>query len=380
MQTQSHAASSSSSQAKGQADITKPKWKELIGQMQVREVAAELKDQATALGSSIVTVSKDDTVVHVLHVLTENRISSAPVYDRQASSFIGLIDVLDLVAYFYQSVNFICSGGKADRTESEILANENWADAEKLIDEADEETLEKIKSATVDSMMGMSERTQWRSVTLDAPLGVLLELLADKDTHRIPITNNEGTALLGIVTQFDVARWIHAKVTGKTWIQPMVSCQTTEPVETDVGKLTVDEFQRKKPSTPQRPKSLITVLMTDPMLKALMCIHKHKVMGVAAVDESGKLLANISANDLRKLPDHDFKQFLKDLFTPVREFHEPWRLVTCKGGDNIEQVLEKMIAHNVHRVWIVDAENKPQGVISLCDIIGEFCSATGYCA
>jgi len=364
---QQHKPTALELQPEAQHEDGNAKWKEMLHSMKVKEVAAELKDQATALGASVITVSKDDSVVQVLHVLTQNRISSAPVYDRHNFSYVGLVDILDLVAYFCRCMNFICSGGKDDQTLSEVLAKEKWELAERMIDEADEETIAKIQSPTVESLMGLSERTQWKSVTLDAPLGVLLNLLSDKDTHRIPITNDEGTTLLGIVTQFDVARWILTKLKPHHF-----GC--------DFGKLSVDEFQRKKPSTPKRPKTLITVSTNEPLLKALMCIHKHKVMGVAAIDESGKLQANISANDVRKLPDHDLKQFLKDLFTPVRELRDPFRLVTCNVGDDIEQVLEKMIAHVVHRVWIVDAENKPLGVVSLCDIIGEFCSASGYCA
>jgi len=191
--------------------------------------------------------------------------------------------------------------------------------------------------------------------------------LADHDTHRVPIINDQkvGMPLLMFVTQMDMARWLYSKL----------SQQRDIILPDAISAMTVKDLLRTKSGV----KPLITVLATDPLIKAFRLIHQHKVMGVAVVDpESGKLVTNISANDLRKLPSYEFKQFLNELFTPVSLYRNPSRLIIAKASDKLVDVLGRMVNDRVHRVWIVDEQQKPVGVLSICDIISQFSDLPQY--
>lgn len=91
------------------------------------------------------------------------------------------------------------------------------------------------------------------------------------------------------------------------------------------------------------------------------------------IDETGKLIGNLSPSDLRFMT----KSKLKSILLPVMEFlkvmhdgkaPEP---IVCKPNDSTKSVLVKALASKIHRVWVVDEENRPLGVVSFSDIISK---------
>ena len=49
--------------------------------------------------------------------------------------------------------------------------------------------------------------------------------------------------------------------------------------------------------------------------------------------------------------------------------------VTVKATDKISFVIEALLSHRIHRVFVVDADMKPVSVISLSDILLHFFSS-----
>jgi CBS domain-containing protein len=46
--------------------------------------------------------------------------------------------------------------------------------------------------------------------------------------------------------------------------------------------------------------------------------------------------------------------------------------VTCSLKTTFKQVLDLLVKYHAHRVWVVDAEEKPVHVITLSDILAKF--------
>ena len=113
---------------------------------------------------------------------------------------------------------------------------------------------------------------------------------------------------------------------------------------------------------------------------------------IAVVDEiSNELVGNLSASDLRGLTNETFKivrtpvlSFLKkqvgkrgSCFYSIglncycclhKQRGEEAVVNKCTGEDSLESVINTIVSHRHHRVWVVDSKNRPIGVISLTDI------------
>jgi CBS domain-containing protein len=117
-------------------------------------------------------------------------------------------------------------------------------------------------------------------------------------------------------------------------------------------------------------------------VKAYSTLLAKDVSGVAVVDDSGSLVGCLSASDLRgSTPGRLFQEF----HLPVRKFLENSQMARfgkttseldcCRVGDTLGSVLERLVDVHIHRVFVVDADQKPIGVISLSEFIRQLRSS-----
>jgi len=101
-------------------------------------------------------------------------------------------------------------------------------------------------------------------------------------------------------------------------------------------------------------------------LDGFLLMDKHKVEALAVTDNSGKLIGELSAANLRGLG--------ADIFTrmelSVEEFIKGHRLPeTCQPAARLKDVITQLARTGSHRLWVVDAEAKPIGIVSLTDVM-----------
>jgi CBS-domain-containing membrane protein len=108
-------------------------------------------------------------------------------------------------------------------------------------------------------------------------------------------------------------------------------------------------------------------------------MHKNQISGIAIVDGSGALTATLSASDLSFALSEDLELIGDSIFLPVHLFLQQHSLtgairrpVTVTMDASVEEVVRKMAASRVHRVWVVDAEMKPLRVITPFEIFSLF--------
>jgi len=107
----------------------------------------------------------------------------------------------------------------------------------------------------------------------------------------------------------------------------------------------------------------------------------HKVSAVAIVDESEQLVLNLSASEIRGLDHKNFDALL----LPITEFMHKMKLIpsafslrpplTCLPTTTLETAIFRLATYRVHRLWIVDEQGRPVGVLSLTDIMKLFLPA-----
>lgn len=151
-----------------------------------------------------------------------------------------------------------------------------------------------------------------------------------------------------------------------------------------------------------------TVLPETSAIVALRHMQEMSLSALAVTDYNGRLIGNFSVSDLRCITPQQFGA----LALPVGEFlamenrieyvghnriHEEGvagttghrfvtefiqrahprvlgedlgqELVLCNPGDTFGTILTKIVRHRIHRLYVIDAEEKPVGIITCTDIL-----------
>lgn len=103
----------------------------------------------------------------------------------------------------------------------------------------------------------------------------------------------------------------------------------------------------------------------------------YNISAVPVLDDEQHVVATLSVSDLRGLTSST----LSRLTSPVFEFLESESRVNgvcvdqvraLQGSATVGQAVEMMLENGIHRVWIVDDEERFGGVVSLSDVITLF--------
>jgi len=104
-------------------------------------------------------------------------------------------------------------------------------------------------------------------------------------------------------------------------------------------------------------------------------ICRHQVNAVGVVNEQGKLIGNLSVRDIRFAmfePQETLQKTVKDFLDHVikedPESSRHSRLVTITPEQSVRDAVMLMSYCRIHRVWILDENGFPKGVISISDI------------
>eukprot|EP01127_Copromyxa_protea_P009719 TRINITY_DN2308_c0_g1_i1.p1 TRINITY_DN2308_c0_g1~~TRINITY_DN2308_c0_g1_i1.p1 ORF type:complete len:315 (-),score=52.58 TRINITY_DN2308_c0_g1_i1:27-971(-) len=121
-------------------------------------------------------------------------------------------------------------------------------------------------------------------------------------------------------------------------------------------------------------RPVITVLKTLTVVDAFKQLMATKVNSLGVVDESGVLVGNISARDVRYVLKHTpgaellvkLEEFSKHIHANSSEV--PKEVICCKETDTLKDIIAKLHSNHIHQIYVVDDEKKPLAVISLGDI------------
>lgn len=92
----------------------------------------------------------------------------------------------------------------------------------------------------------------------------------------------------------------------------------------------------------------------------------HNALAVVDVDQ-GMLLGNISLSDFF-LPNHALEDVIgeSNLKKPLKRYTADSQVYLYHGG---KEGLEKMLSLHIHQLWMVDADSKPTGTVTISNIL-----------
>ncbi|KAL6065150.1 CBS domain containing protein [Balamuthia mandrillaris] len=291
----------------------------------------------------VVFLEHSISVEDALAVLEDKNISSAPVVDLAKSSFLGFVDMLDVITFLLGLFPDVES-----LTPKNLLTLE-WA-GKHFAESPISEVLEVSKQYRVFA-------TGSHPVKRETSLDKLVEYFW-LGMHRVPVVNTHHN-IINIVTQSDMLRFLAQNI----------------HLIGDAAKKSLDSYGLG------RSQEVISVSADDKVSHVLMQLNSKRISAVPVVDAEGKLVANFSGTDLKGLT----KKNLADLLLPVKQFLEKRAApeenfqcerslhpLTVKPDASLEDAIFKLAATRVHRLYSVDEEGKPIGVVAITDLMKAF--------
>eukprot|EP01117_Protostelium_nocturnum_P003457 TRINITY_DN144_c0_g1_i5.p1 TRINITY_DN144_c0_g1~~TRINITY_DN144_c0_g1_i5.p1 ORF type:complete len:311 (-),score=42.52 TRINITY_DN144_c0_g1_i5:36-968(-) len=282
----------------------------------------------------LIQTKENENVSQVFKLMLDNDISSIPVMNREKSESnvdkcIGIVDKLDIVSFVLHS----CSGFDLSSFNGQIEASNN------------------LKLNTAKDIMGVSFRNPFFPVDKKTSLFQVMQIMIQQKIHRIPMIDEKGT-ILTIVTQFQVVKTLSQNIQQFAFAKDSIS-------QLNLGS-----------------RSVYTIHMTKPCIEAFDLIRKKQVSGVAVVNEDGFLVGNLSSSDLKHIGFQGEK--IGRLLQPIEMYVQLERdnipLYCVREEDSLSSAIQKMIETNSHRLYIINSEKIPIGVVSLVDILKCFVS------
>ena len=90
-----------------------------------------------------------------------------------------------------------------------------------------------------------------------------------------------------------------------------------------------------------------------------------RIGALAVVDSFGVFIGELSAQHFRSLSIHNFK----NVYKTIAEWKSTFKTVTAREDVTLSEVMTLMGKHHVSRVWILDPNDRPIGVVRCQDVL-----------
>lgn len=187
-------------------------------------------------------------------------------------------------------------------------------------------------------------------------MSVLVKSLTEEShVQRVPVLDEEGK-VIAIVSRTKLVEFLRSE------LPQFPSISETKLCETEWFKT--------------RARDVVTIPSNAKAALAGETMVEKTVSGLAVVDADGTLVGAISATDFKRCLGANMFTVMQ---TPVEEFlrltNEHYKRaqsltpVVAAGDETITSMLNKLHDNHIHRLFLVDGDNKPTGVIALGDIV-----------
>eukprot|EP00055_Hartaetosiga_balthica_P002553 m.4397 g.4397 ORF g.4397 m.4397 type:complete len:344 (-) comp2222_c0_seq1:195-1226(-) len=285
----------------------------------------------------IVTVDSDMTVKEAVNLLAKHEILSAPVHDVDApkdaswiEKYIGTIDAINLMYWLLEKVDGVPPDDLHDLLEKEFS----------------QVPIKDVLEADPFSKRFLP------FVPLDAANNNMLDvmlLLGKYGLHRAYVVHTCGD-IENVITQSSVLKFV-----------------------AENKAMMVSTFNRTVSELGLGQKAPVMVTRDDTFWTAFKLMKKKGVSAVPVTETDGVICGVVSARDARLMVTRPTRlRFVSQPLALFDDLHvSPFdhQTVCVKRDSTLEEVVDKLISTGVHRIFVVDDSQRPEGVISLRDVI-----------
>jgi len=290
----------------------------------------------------LVLIGDNQPLDKALQRLNRHKITSLPIINEQTGNIKGILDSLDIVNYLSTVL------------DNEAIGPARWDFNLKNTGQLLENSIHK---ATV--MSNQSNVYEGLKV-LSRGHPRLMVIDANVQTH---LQDKEEEGILGLFTQSDIVRFL---ASNPYWLKLHPNSNK---------KLSELNFWGKN------HEQVVTVEQSTPAHLAFKKIAEVNTSGIVVVDGDGRIVAHLSASNIRGISRRNFQLLRRPLYEFLQRDRRRgwWTMPVClKESDTLEKTVLQFGSTRVHQMYVCDAEGKPQHVVNLTDIVRQFLSEEDY--
>ncbi|KAK2175388.1 hypothetical protein NP493_732g01017 [Ridgeia piscesae] len=283
--------------------------------------------------SKLVVFDTQLNVKKAFFALVYNGVRAAPLWDSKSQDFVGMLTITDFIKIlqkYYKS------------------PQENRTDSGHPFVHMDE--LEEHKIATWREVLNDYAKPLVH-IDPDSSLYDAIYMLCHNKVHRLPVINKLTGNALYILTHKRILRFLYLYI----YDLPVPSYMQKSIEELGLGSY--DNIATAHPSTP--------------LITALNMFVEKRISALPVVDDSGRVVdvyakfdaINLAAEKTYNNLDITIEQAMKER----RETFEG--VQKCKKSETLATIMERIVKAEVHRLVVVDDDERVAGVVSLSDIL-----------
>jgi len=277
---------------------------------------------------SPVRLETETSVRDALKTFNTHKVLSCPIANSGKGADVhGFLDLFDLLAYLL----------------------ELWEENETEEIDGIKKLGEKFLNHTVRDLIDRSDNDVYAAVIGTEHAHRLIRLFG-LGVHRVALLDLFGS-LQNVLSQSDVVKYLHS----------------------NLELLGENENKSIKELNMISTEKLVIAESDQTAISAFKLLAQNLVSAVPIVDKQGVLSGTLSVSDLKLIVD-DLSPLLLTA-SQYKSINEPLPSVECTPDSTLGSVISLLANSNVHRVWVVDENQKPISVISItnvCEFLSRF--------
>merc|ERR1712241_82088 len=274
--------------------------------------------------AKLVVFDTELLVKKAFFALVYNGVRAAPLWDSAKQKFVGMLTITDFIRIlqmYYKSAS------------------------------VEMEELEEHQLQTWRSVLKKDDVKQLVSIDPEATLFDAIKSLIENKIHRLPVIDPETGNVLYILTHKRLLRFLFLYIHDL----PKPQYFNSSICDLDIG--TYKDIELAHHSTP--------------IIEALHKFVNRRISALPIVDEEGRLIDIYAKFDVINLAAEKTYSNLDISLKQANEHRNEWfeGVHSCKQTDTLFAVMEKIVKAEVHRLVVVDENNRVMGVVSLSDIL-----------
>mmetsp|Transcript_31615 Transcript_31615/g.58497 ORF Transcript_31615/g.58497 Transcript_31615/m.58497 type:complete len:377 (-) Transcript_31615:257-1387(-) len=326
-------------------------------------IGEQVKEQYPT--SHVIVIDSKMTPLEAASLLWKNNVMGAPVYDTKAKTYVGMFDARDILSCVTAAHReFLHMGGHPSPGEDIALPHDVELHQKKQ-SELMAKALQHIKidsksptpgAVTVSYLAARNPMSNFHTKD-DSLLDICKELMG-RHMHRVPITDSSSgkPVCTGIISQSGLVSFIASRCPPGSLDEKL----------TDSG-------------LPYR-KDIVKIADDASAASAFELLDSKRLSGIAVVDEDGKLIGNTSARDIKNAVmdagrigmDMDILSYLARVRQSQVVKNDKYPSCHVHEDATVGNVVNLLAKTGFHRVFVVDDDMRPVGVVSFADIINFF--------
>jgi len=294
---------------------------------------------------AVIQTNKETTLPELLKVLIDNQILSVPVWDSEDKNYVGFVDVVDILSIIITFTEF---KEFATLFSNQKVSWEDWISQENDVF---------ANGTAYDASGDFTRRNPWKETKESSELASLFELMGDRKVHRVAVFNDDHSKLTAILSQSKIIEFLADQILKNYH---------------EIAAIKVSEFFKNE--------NIISINDGESVVDAFKKMLENGISGLPVVDSNnGRIKYALSVSDIKASLS---TTIFTDILLPLPEFvskitsfyKRDDKPISCNKDDTLGSILQVLLITKYHRVFVVDDNEVPVGVITLSDILAFFAS------